>query len=81
MNRGRQRRELPHRAVAVVRAVELDRRKQERNRGARHEVIEAEVLAGPRAAHAAPLTDGGVSFEENPVMTPGVGRRRECEGV
>ena len=54
MQRRRQRRDLPHRAVHVVVVADARRRKDERDRRRRHQVVDADACALAAPAHALP---------------------------
>jgi len=49
---------LAHGAVAEVLLTDLDGRKQQRDGGARHQVIERQLGAAPDALHPCPVADG-----------------------
>jgi len=55
---------LAHGAVAEVLLSDLDGRKQQRDRGARHQVIERQLGAAPHALHPCPVADGLDAVEE-----------------
>jgi hypothetical protein len=64
MHRRTQRRELTHRAIAVVVTIDTDRWKDERYRGARHQHVQVDRAPHAATAHPAPLLDAVDAFEE-----------------
>src|SRR4051812_39035741 len=75
-----QRRQLPHRTVAEILAVDRSRLEDERYCGARHQHLEIDGSADARSTDPIPGFDRWVAVEKGDCLTRRVTRGRDSQG-